>query len=151
MSFARECMKCRHPWTHTACLVLEPLVSREIYTLLPTNLPVTTLQISQSWFLLGTFKISMLGKHGVIAGFLKDRKGTAQLGFFFSYALVGPCSLAFSTSHQVSDKPFPMAPGCDSQPKLPCPRALAWAALLESETALYHWLQMHASKGKGIR
>lgn len=79
----------------------------------------------------------MLGIHGGIAGLLKDRKGAAQLCIHF----VGPGQTLFSGflyfSHKEQDKPSPMVSGCNSQPKFPCPRALAWAPLLESETAAY--------------
>lgn len=93
----------------------------------------------------------MLGMHGGIEGLLKDRERAAQLCIHF----VGPGQTLLSSfscfSHKVEDKPSPMVTGCDSQPKFPCPGILAWAALLESETAVFHWLQMYASKEKGIR
>jgi len=93
----------------------------------------------------------MLGIRGGIAGLSKDRKGAAQLYIHFVGLGQTLLSSFLCFSHKEEDKPSPMATGCDSPPKLPCPGRLAWAAILESERAVFPCLQMHASKEKGIR
>lgn len=92
----------------------------------------------------------MLGIHEGIAGLLRNRKGAAQLYIHFAGLGLTLLSVFLCFSHKEEDKPSPMVIGWDSQPRLPFSRTLAWAAVLHSKTAVFHWLQMPLKKRESI-
>lgn len=88
----------------------------------------------------------MLGIHRGVAGLLKDRKGATQLYIHFVGLGLTLLSVFLYFSHKEEDKPSPMVTDWHSQPELPFSRTLAWAAVLDSKTAVFHWLQMPLKK-----